>query len=142
MYKTFRCLNWICDKNSSELCRTRTAVVQNVVCRFKNVKVFNEFLVAMVMGFGPCVSSEYRRDFIQTVLFEDMKLPDRENPENVYYDAKTNSLACYPSSFLETSSPDPNGIYGPQLVQTPSTQSYINSVSLVLVGVLLDFRTL
>lgn len=58
-----RCLDWIRTKGVVEISISKTAMVKNALSHLRNVKSYEEFLVALYRGLAPNLSQKSRNQF-------------------------------------------------------------------------------
>ncbi|EJD73854.1 cytoplasmic dynein 2 heavy chain 1, variant [Loa loa] len=91
----YRCLDWIWTKGIVEISVSRTATVKNALSHLRDVTSCDEFLVALYRGLAQNISPKFRNQFATEVVFNEISLPDKQNPGNVYYDKRAKSLLAY-----------------------------------------------
>ncbi|VDO31356.1 unnamed protein product [Onchocerca flexuosa] len=91
----YRCLDWIWTKGIIEINVSKTATVKNALGHARDVTSNEEFLVALYRGLAPNLNSKFRNQFAAEVVFNEISLPDKQHPGNVYYDKRANSLLAY-----------------------------------------------
>ncbi|MCP9266202.1 DYHC2 [Dirofilaria immitis] len=91
----YRCLDWIWTKGVIEIVVSKTAMVQNALSHARDVTSNDEFLVALYRGLAPNLNPKSRNQFAAEVVFNEVKLPVKQNPRNIYYDKRARSLSTY-----------------------------------------------
>uniref|UniRef100_A0A158Q7Q4 Cytoplasmic dynein 2 heavy chain 1 n=1 Tax=Elaeophora elaphi TaxID=1147741 RepID=A0A158Q7Q4_9BILA len=102
----YRCLDWIWTKGVIEISVSKTATVKNALSHLRDVTSYNEFLVALYRGLAPNISLKSRNQFATEVVFNEVSLPDKLNPGNVYYDKRAGSLLTYTDEMCMASNND------------------------------------
>ncbi|KAL3981550.1 Dynein heavy chain N-terminal region 2 family protein [Acanthocheilonema viteae] len=102
----YRCLDWIWTKGVIEISVSKTAAVKNALSHLRDVTSCDEFLVALYRGLAPNLSPKSRNQFATEVVFNEISLPDKQNPGNVYYDKRARSLLTYTDEINMTNNND------------------------------------
>ncbi|VDK75265.1 unnamed protein product, partial [Onchocerca ochengi] len=89
------CLDWIWTKGIIEINVSKTATVKNALSHARDVTSNDEFLVALYRGLASNLNSKFQNQFATEVVFNEVSLPDKQNPRNVYYDKRARSLLTY-----------------------------------------------
>nr|CRZ22352.1 BMA-CHE-3 [Brugia malayi] len=102
----YRCLDWILTKGTIEISVSKIVIVKNALSHLTDVTTCDEFLVALYRGLAPNINSKFRNQFAIEVVFNEVNLPDKQNPGNVYYDKRTKSLLAYTDEMNMTNNSD------------------------------------
>ncbi|CAD6190911.1 unnamed protein product [Caenorhabditis auriculariae] len=89
----FKSFKWARSNAIPEV--TSYAILKNGLTHLKNAKAKLHFQLLLYTGLAPMVLEEKRQELAKTVIFQGVTLPDSQNPQNIYYDDRLDTLMSF-----------------------------------------------